>query len=380
MPKMPKRRRCGSDVDKKLLNLKHKIRKLEEQRRHCSRRSFSPSSSGSNSPSSQFSRSPRSSRRVSPHHGGLLGVCKNPGENYRCHIRVLSSSDEESDTEDTQRGGDNEDQESQDPLDENILQLLGPNVAHKELEGSNIQKDLALRWEAILKQGLSMEDKNTIINGYLIPKNCQAFYPLKLNKIVSDAITHSVIRRDIKMSLNQTQIGAAASAVGLAVTTLLKEKTEEHSSIIKQPSDAGRLMADFFNSQSQCRRELLLYNLNKDLKDTLEKSELSSWLFGDNLEEEIKTSKTLQRTSEELRQSSFKTKKVFRPLNLKSLSRPNNGLTRGRQNHYNPSQSSMGDNPRHHQPQSYRNQYNRHFHNNRQKEKRRRVPTNNRNL
>ncbi|CAH2004383.1 unnamed protein product [Acanthoscelides obtectus] len=146
---MPKRRRCGSDVDKKLLNLK----------------------------------------------------------------------------KERQRGGDNEDQESQDPLDENILQLLGPNVAHKEVKGSNIQKDLALRWEAILKQGLSMEDENTIINGYPIPKNFQAFNPPKLNKIVSAAITDSVIRRDIKMSLNQTQIGAAASAVGLAVTTPLKEKS-----------------------------------------------------------------------------------------------------------------------------------------------------------
>ncbi|CAH2004384.1 unnamed protein product [Acanthoscelides obtectus] len=135
-------------------------------------------------------------------------------------------------------------------------------------------------------------------------------------------------------------------------------------------------MADLFPSQSQCRREFLLFNLNKDLKETLEKSELSSWLSEDNLEEEIKPSKTLQRTSEELRQSNSKTKKVFRPLNLKSLSRPNNGFTRGRQSHYNPSQSSMGDNPRHYQPQSYRNQHNRHFYNNRQTEKRRRVPTN----
>nr|CAH7749767.1 unnamed protein product [Callosobruchus chinensis] len=364
---MPKRKRCVSDRDKKLLKLKHKIRKLERQRRHRS-----PSSSGSNSPSSQNSRSPLSSREVSPDRNGLSGVHKDPAKTYRRRIRVLSSSDEEFYIEgERQRGGNNEDGEDQDPLDQNLLELLGPNVSLNEVKGSNIQKDLAVRWEAILRQGVSIEDKNSIINDYPIPENCQALNPPRLNRIVSAAITDSTTRRDIKLSLNQTQIGAAVSAVGIAITALLKDKKEEHKSIIKQLSDAGRLMADLFYNQSQCRRELLLFNLNKDLKETLEKTEPSSWLFGDNLEEEIKTTKTLQRTSEELKQSSSKPKKISRSLNLKSLSRPNSGLTRGRQNQYNPSQRSAGYNPRHYQRQ-YNNQHNTTFYNRRQQEKKNR--------
>lgn len=223
-----------------------------------------------------------------------------------------------------------------------------------------------------------MEEKNTIINDYPIPKNCQALYPPKLNQIVGAAITDSSTRRDIKLSLNQTQIGAAVSAVGMAISSLLKDKKEEHKSIIKQLSDAGRLMADLFHNQSQCRRELLLFNLNKDLKETLEKAEVSSWLFGDNLEEEIRTTKTLQRTSEELKQPNSKAKKVFGPLNSKRLSRPNSGPPRGRQNQYNPPQRSAAYNPRYHQ--RYNNQHNRHFYNRRQQEKKSRqvLPNKNR--
>nr|CAH7764024.1 unnamed protein product [Callosobruchus chinensis] len=314
---MPKRKRCVSDRDKKLLKLKHKIRKLERQRRHRS-----PSSSGSNSPSSQNSRSPLSSREVSPDGNGLSGVHKDPAKTYRRRIRVLSSSDEEFYIEgERQRGGNNEDGEDQDPLDENLLELLGPNVSLNEVKGSNIQKDLAVRWEAILRQGVSIEDKNSIINDYPIPENCQALNPPRLNRIVSAAITDSTTRRVIKLSLNQTQIGAAVSAVGIAITALLKDKKEEHKSIIKQLSDAGRLMADLFYNQSQCRRELLLFNLNKDLKETLEKTEPSSWLFGDNLEEEIKTTKTLQRTTKENFQV-FKLKK-----SVSTKQRPYSGQT-----------------------------------------------------
>nr|CAI5832598.1 unnamed protein product [Callosobruchus analis] len=326
--KVPKRKRCVSDRDKQLLKLKHKIRKLEKQCRH--RSSSPPSSSGCSSPLSPYSRSPSSSKEVSPDRNGLSGVRKNPeGEKQR------GGNDE-----------DGEDQDNQDLLDENLLELLGPNVSLNEVKGSNIQKDLAVRWEAILRQGVSMQDKNMIINDYPIPKNC------RLNRIVSAAITDFTTRRDIKLSLNQTQIDAAVSAVGIAITTLLKDNKYEHKSIIKQLSDA-------------------------DLKETLEKTEPSSWLFGDNLEEEIKTTKTLQRTSEEVKQSSSKAKKVFRPLNLQSLPRPNSGLTRSRQNQ---SQRSAGYNPQHYQRQ-YNNQHNRTFYNSRQQEKKnRRVPPNNKNL
>nr|CAI5852147.1 unnamed protein product [Callosobruchus analis] len=174
-----------------------------------------------------------------------------------------------------QRGGndeDGEDQDNQDPLDEILLELLGPHVSLNEVKRPNIQKDLAVRWEAILRRAVSIEDKNIIINDYPIPKNCQALSPPRLNRIISAGITDSTTRRDIKLSLNQTQIGAAVSAVGIAIITLLKDKNEEHKSIIKQLSDASRLMADL----------------------NLGKNEASSWFFGGNLQEETKTTKTLQ--------------------------------------------------------------------------------------
>ncbi|XP_050311934.1 uncharacterized protein LOC126747392 [Anthonomus grandis grandis] len=290
----------------------------------------------------------------------------------RRRIRVLSSSSDEElfGEEEEQRGEESDRENIEPPLDVNLLELLGPNIANNDVEGSSIQKDLANRWEAILCKVLNAEDRNSIISEYPIPKNCQSLISSKINRIVSAAINEFSTRRDIKLALVQTQMGAAASAVGLALSLLLKDGREENKPIIKQLSDASRLMADLFYNQSQYRRELLLSNLNKNLRKTLEKSEISSWLFGDNLEEEIKTSKTLQRSSEELKPTSSTSRKILRPLNLRGLPRANSGFTRGRQAFYNPQ-----PNPRHQQRPTYNQpdrRRNRNFFLHRQQEKNRR--------
>lgn len=49
------------------------------------------------------------------------------------------------------------------------------------------------------------------------------------------------------------------------------------------------------------RRELLVINLNKDLKETLKNTSISEWLFGSDLDNTIKSAKDLEKSGEQLK-------------------------------------------------------------------------------
>ncbi|CAH1958518.1 unnamed protein product [Acanthoscelides obtectus] len=81
------------------------------------------------------------------------------------------------------------------------------------------------------------------------------------------------------------QISAAISAIGLAVTNLLKRKKERDVGAIHQLGEAGRLLTDLFHQEKLSRRELAALNLNKGLKDTFLNAPTDESLFGKDLED-----------------------------------------------------------------------------------------------
>ncbi|CAH1990315.1 unnamed protein product [Acanthoscelides obtectus] len=75
---------------------------------------------------------------------------------------------------------------------------------------------------------------------------------------------------------------------------MLNEKEEEGDRpYIRQLGDAGRLLADLFHQETVSRRELAVLNINKDLRDILLDSPVDDWLFGRDLEDKVKQSKSL---------------------------------------------------------------------------------------
>lgn len=73
--------------------------------------------------------------------------------------------------------------------------------------------------------------------------------------------------------------------------------------VIEALSDAGRLLCDVHHTQSQTRRALVTINLNKEFKDTLEKSSIDTWLFGEDLNNKLVEAKALEKSSKELKKS-----------------------------------------------------------------------------
>ncbi|XP_050310842.1 uncharacterized protein LOC126746580 [Anthonomus grandis grandis] len=238
--------------------------------------------------------------------------------------RRIISSDDSSESE-------NKDEVSDIPrnnLDSDLLELLGSNVAQVDAGGPEIHNSLVERWSSILIKGLSPEERNSLIGDYPIPTNCDYLNAPKLNDVVAAAISDSATRRDIRLSLLQTQVGAAVTAIGNSLTSLLKEGGEGNKVLVKQLSDAGRLLADLFHSESLSRRDLITMYLNKDIKETLDKSAITSFLFGDNLEERIKSSKNILRSSQDLKV--IRPKQNLKHLNYKGLPRYSGGTLQSR--------------------------------------------------
>ncbi|KAJ8966375.1 hypothetical protein NQ314_003551 [Rhamnusium bicolor] len=62
--------------------------------------------------------------------------------------------------------------EEAEPLNEEILRILGRDKASQELTGEIIHRDLAFRWSNILRSGLYDSVRTELVRKYSPIKNC----------------------------------------------------------------------------------------------------------------------------------------------------------------------------------------------------------------
>ncbi|XP_031350598.1 uncharacterized protein LOC116176254 [Photinus pyralis] len=186
---------------------------------------------------------------------------------------------------------------------------MGDDRIEEKTLSKPIQPVIAERWTNILTNGLTEEVKKALIDKHLPPENLQALLAPKLNPEIKAAIPEGALRRDARLQLWQKQIGAATSAVASGLSSMLKEGADVNKGFIETLSDVGRLLSDLHFCESFSRRELLSLQLNKDLKDTLKNTNITDFIFGENLDTNIKSAKDLEKSAEQLKLQ----KKVFRP-------------------------------------------------------------------
>lgn len=185
------------------------------------------------------------------------------------------------------------------------MNLLG-DPPEENKYGQNIHKELATRWAAILKTGLSKENRNEIKKKYLPPQNCPTVDAPKLNLEAQAAVTDAVVKRDKAIMLKQSQIGCALSAIALAFGNLIKNK--ENLMAINHLSDAARLLCDHQHQESQTRRHFIMQGLDQPTRDSIKDSDIDQWLFGESFAEKLKASKAIKKSGQEI--SVIKTKKL----------------------------------------------------------------------
>lgn len=221
---------------------------------------------------------------------------------------------------------------TQENLREDILEILGKPPTQGPREGPKLHDAITSRWTNILKNGLEEDTRQEVLKNHLLPENLVALKVPKLNPEVMKAISPLVLRRDEKLASKQERLNTSISAIGQVLSLILAEQGGGNNQYVKLLSDAGRLLCDFHHTEKVTRRELITINLNKDLKDTLSDSPVDQFLFGETLDDRVKSAKNLEKSSLDYKPAKPKPfKKPAPPLNSRGPARYVKGARVGQQ-------------------------------------------------
>lgn len=131
----------------------------------------------------------------------------------------------------------------------------------------------------------------------------------KLNPEISAAVTDMTRNRDTKMTLQQQQLGAGLTAINKGITCLLTGGPNANA--IKLLSDSCRILSDLHQQHTTIRKKMIIPSLDKVFNTIIQDSERDATLFGEGLQEKIKTSKTIEKQGLQLKKA---TPTVTRPI------------------------------------------------------------------
>ena len=140
-------------------------------------------------------------------------------------------------------------------------------------------------------------------------------------KEVAAAMNENGVKRDKRITGNQIVLSAAITTIGKVLNSMIA--THENEQYIENLSDAARLLCDLYHENSTTRRSLILPGLNKDLKDLMESTPISEYLFGDKLQDKVNAVKAVKKSGLELKNTPAKQKMPTRNnLNYRGPQRP----------------------------------------------------------
>ncbi|XP_076249182.1 uncharacterized protein LOC143188671 [Calliopsis andreniformis] len=278
-------------LKKHLRRLERLIKKKYKKKRRARHRVPSPSSESSST--DRYSREgfldPLSENSIGVHNNEKRA--ENPQQNKEDQIPGPSGVTTE-DKVHTEASGD---------LSQCVLEVLGKRLDSEMLLGPALHKYIAVRWGEIAKQGLPKEESETLVKKYPIPENCTEFKAPMLNPEVKASLPEGPINRDERMVLKQLKLAACLSALGVGVSNLLGRGGSDHLPLLESLCDAARLLVDVQHEESRTRKALVLANLNVSVRETLNNTTIDGYLFGKKFEGHIKTVKSLEKTSKDLK-------------------------------------------------------------------------------
>lgn len=175
-----------------------------------------------------------------------------------------------------------------------ILQMMGQRIAPERIPAQAIHKDLVVRIEEIIKNGLPVEERKKLVQKFPPPSNCLVIDPPKLNLEVKASLQEAVVKRDSRIREKQERIAAGIAGLVSLMTTVFKLESEEKLPMIDKLSGIIRILSDLQHEELSIRRGLIMKNINVSLRETLTLASADEWLFGSKLDEKIKTAKTLE--------------------------------------------------------------------------------------
>lgn len=182
-------------------------------------------------------------------------------------------------------------------LSSHVLQILGDDPEKVPENVFTLHAAVTSRWRHILLQGFPKDDATVLFSKFTVPANLPCLVPPKLNIEILSILNKRNLATDATYFELQNQLGKGLCVLGASLNSILYG-IENRPGVLKNDllgtlSDSGRIFAYTFHRISVMRRNLILplLNLNKTLKDQIRNSPQSEWLFGSDLNHNIKLAK-----------------------------------------------------------------------------------------
>ncbi|KAL4709367.1 hypothetical protein ACJJTC_007099 [Scirpophaga incertulas] len=192
------------------------------------------------------------------------------------------------------------------PLPIEILEALGEAKNKPEIFGPKVREEITERWDRILRDGLGKDQRLRIRESVLLPENFKMLKAPKLNPEISAVVSEAARNRDTRLSRYQNDLGIGLASISNLLSALIDDKVEK-SEIIKKLSETGQFLLDLHFRETLNRRNLIMYSLDKKFLDIVREIKRDSFLFGENLGEKIKATKSAEKSGLQIKRTDRKT-------------------------------------------------------------------------
>ncbi|XP_060807699.1 uncharacterized protein LOC132903420 [Amyelois transitella] len=188
------------------------------------------------------------------------------------------------------------------PLPTEILEALGDPKSKEEVFGPKIPKDISIRWGRILVDGLTKDQKQSILEKSLIPDNFRLAKAPILNPELTPVLNEQARNRDKALEKSQKQLGVGISRLTNLASSII-EGNSDKIELLRQVSEASQIFLDLHYEDTKRRRKLVASSLDKKFLNMITDVKRDTFLFGTNLGEKIKASKTAERSGLQIKRN-----------------------------------------------------------------------------
>lgn len=182
-----------------------------------------------------------------------------------------------------------------------ILELLGEAKKLDPELGTKIPEEVAERWGKILLDGLAKDQKETLKGKMLVPENFTLARAPKLNPEVASVLSDSAKNRDKHLEAAQNQLGTGIAGLVNLTKDLIQAQSVDKMDILKRISEVSQILLDLHHEETNNRRKLIVPLLDKNFWNIIKGVKRDDLLFGTKLGENIKTSKDIEKSSQQIK-------------------------------------------------------------------------------
>lgn len=180
-------------------------------------------------------------------------------------------------------------------LSREFLEALGEPKESEKRFGTPINMNILKRFENILIEGIRTEEKEKIVKDLCFPEKGKLMQAPKLNIELTGLLTSAMKLRDKMLEERQEDTGYVIATLCHTIDMMTKPDFD-NLTIVKNLSDATRLLCNLHYKYTDIRRKLISPLLDKNLDFNLKDNKRSEWLYS-KLDDAVKSVSAMKKAS-----------------------------------------------------------------------------------